>query len=225
MEGLPRVRITRVVDGDSLYARNSSGHYIVIRLSLIDAPEYYQPYGRESRDFLAELTLGKVLWFRYLETDYRYQRLVGILYDDPDGPSINRKMVAAGWAYYWPWYGSTDSLVAAAQLEARTRRRGMWAKGDTGVRPWIYREQQRSLATQPSRPSQGPKPDAPPPRTPVKPTIPAPVAPVRQRAAPRKVQSPLKRDPNDPGNRQEWLKALAVGGLIFLMSALAYCMG
>ena len=94
MEGLPRVRVIRVRDGDGLLARTQSGRISEIRLSLIDAPEFNQPYWRQAKDFLARLTLGKTLCFRPLETGYRYQRLMGILYDDPEGPSINRLMVS-----------------------------------------------------------------------------------------------------------------------------------
>ena len=180
MEDMPRIRVVRVKDGDSLIIETRSNPSVEIRLSLIDAPELEQPYGIQATAFLRTLTLGKILWFRALERD-RYGRLVGILYDDEEGPSINRQMVAAGWAFYWTRYGTDDSMEAA-QEEARARRRGIWGNGDPGLRPWEYREQQRIRTGQQRRSISRPRAGISPRR-----------ASQRRRQRARPAQTPAKK--------------------------------
>ena len=222
MEGLYSVRVIRVKDGDGLIARTQSGRILEIRLSLIDAPELSQLYGRQSMYFLERLTSGKELQFRYLETD-RYQRLVGILYDDMEEPSVNRQMVAAGWAYYWPWYNKTDGLMDAAQKEARSMRKGMWAKGNPGIKPWVFREHQRISAGQqrvpvPRHTGQQPMPV---------PNTTRPVAPVHQEPEPKpsriENQHPprgIQRKPDGKRGRDwNWLWWLVVPLIIALLQA------
>ena len=140
-----QVRVTRVLDGDtvSVIVLNNDSFRIPIRvrLAFIDAPELTQDYGRDSAEFLRQLTRNKSLLMIVTKGQDRYGRVVGIL-SEGDGPSINRQMVSAGWAYYYIYDDGRDGRVERAEEEARARGGGMWASGDPGARPWEYRREQ-----------------------------------------------------------------------------------
>ena len=137
--GRVRVRVLRVYDGDTLLVQRTGGDRkrLLLRLFGIGAPESDQEFGVESGDYLAELVLGGTFLLGIIESEDRYSRVVGILYDGT-GTSINQQMVAAGWAYYWTQYGT---LRGGQQAEATARRNGLgvWRNPDGGIRPWNWR--------------------------------------------------------------------------------------
>lgn len=133
------VRVQRVRDGDSLFVRVlDTGAIIHVRLAFIDAPEIDQPHGLASRAYLRSLALGKNFTLVITDSSDHYGRVVGLLSEDAACPSINREMVAAGWAFYWELWGRSVRLRLAEE-EAQSRNRGMWEHGDPGERPWDYR--------------------------------------------------------------------------------------
>ncbi len=139
-----RVRIRRVVDGDSLEVKYSGLFSFLrrpfpVRLYGIDAPELAQPYGQESRQQLASLVQRGGIRMDAVTID-RYGRTVGILYsrrrkDEP----VNVAMVRSGMAWWYRRYGGRDLGFPEAEAEAKRRRRGIWKDGDRIRRPWDYR--------------------------------------------------------------------------------------
>lgn len=113
------------IDGDSL--RKGESEY---RLHAIDAPELHQtctsssgsqyPCGREAQKALRNLVSGQTLSCRIVETD-RYGRLVATC--EAQGLDINEELVRQGWAIAYRAHGMD---YAAAELEARKARRGIW---------------------------------------------------------------------------------------------------
>ena len=55
----------------------------------------------------------------------------------PDGRSLNRELVAAGFAWWFRRH-STDRGLEALEREARAARRGLWADPNP-VPPWAFR--------------------------------------------------------------------------------------
>lgn len=139
-----RVRIWRVVDGDSVEVKYAGLFSFLrrpfpVRLYGIDAPELAQPYGRESRQQLEKLVRRGGIRMDVVSTD-RYGRTVGILYPrrrrhEP----VNVAMVRSGMAWWYRRYGTGGLRFADAELEARQRRRGLWKDGKRAQRPWDYR--------------------------------------------------------------------------------------
>ena len=142
-----KVRVTRVVDGDSLVvARRRWFNFLVrpkpfpVRLYAIDAPELSQPYGTEAREGMCKMARGS-LRLEAVGND-RYGRVVGVVYRRSRKKSLNHKMVAAGLAYSYQRYGKLDG-IDEAEARARKRRLGIWKSGESQTRPWDHRRNSR----------------------------------------------------------------------------------
>ncbi len=103
-----------VHDGDTLTAVDAGNVQHKVRLHGIDAPEVKHAFGIKARDWLAELTLRKVVRVNVHEHD-RYRRLLADI--EVAGQSVNRRMVADGMAWHYSRY-SKDAGLAAAEREA-----------------------------------------------------------------------------------------------------------
>ena len=99
-----RVRVERVIDGDSLLVARDrglagmlfGGGTVEVRLFGIDAPELGQSFGFEARSALEGMSRGP-LTLKARSKD-RYGRTVGTLMDSR-GRSVNLMMVEAGFAH------------------------------------------------------------------------------------------------------------------------------
>jgi endonuclease YncB( thermonuclease family) len=114
----------RIVDGDTLVVAGCR-----VRLFGIDAPETSQPEGDLARAHLVRLVGGAEVRVTPLDTD-RHGRTVAAVHCD--GRDLARAMAADGFARatgFWSW------AYVPAELGARWRRRGLWAKSRfSGIR-------------------------------------------------------------------------------------------
>ncbi|MCR5752510.1 MAG: thermonuclease family protein [Kiritimatiellae bacterium] len=116
-------KVTRVSDGDTIWVRDRLGQRHKVRLNRIDAPESDQPFGKESTLHLQSIVGNKEVTVEY-ETHDRYGRILGIIrLGDED---VNLQMVRDGYAWHYRHFDNTPSY-AAAESEARTAKRGLWA--------------------------------------------------------------------------------------------------
>jgi micrococcal nuclease len=121
--GRPVWRVDTVHDGDTVTCIDTAGTPQKIRLLGIDAPEFDQPYGRLSRNGLAEKLGGGAVRVEGKARD-QHGRLLGRLWiDDRD---LNREMVADGLAWVFGGFAPDPDLVAA-ETAARRAHRGLWA--------------------------------------------------------------------------------------------------
>ena len=126
-------RVTRIVDGDTLYTKDGTK----IRLHGIDTPERDQPYGKQATGALDGLIKAKVL-VEEKDTD-RYGRLVGVFYT-AEGLNVNLEMVCSGNAWWYERYARNNRAMANCQDEAKEARLGLW-EDDSPVAPWVWRRQ------------------------------------------------------------------------------------
>lgn len=128
-------RVVGVHDGDTITVLRDD-HAEKIRLAEIDCPELRQAFGTRAKQFTSGLVFGKTVTVHARERD-RYGRTVGevIL---PDGRSLNRELVAAGFAWQYTKY-SKDKELARIETEARQAKRGLWADARP-VPPWEFRK-------------------------------------------------------------------------------------
>lgn len=126
-------RVTHIGDGDSLSVCRE-GREARVRLLYIDAPEYRQSFGRESRRSLAELcehTVARVEWER---TD-RYGRMLATV--ACRGVEANLEQVRRGMA----WVSRLDTPregFHAAERSARDNGLGLWSEAQPEP-PWQWR--------------------------------------------------------------------------------------
>lgn len=126
-------KVVRIADGDTLTLLVDDRQHKV-RLAEIDAPERGQPFGQRARQALAALTHEKIVTVRFEERD-RYGRVLGEAF--VDGISVNRTLVASGYAWAYRRY-LQDKLYLEVEQQARAQERGLWADPDP-VPPWQWR--------------------------------------------------------------------------------------
>lgn len=132
-------QVVKVSDGDTIQVMHNSKAEKV-RLAEIDCPEKGQPYGNAAKKYVLDLAAQEIVTVE-VQTKDRYGRTVGEVFF-PDGRSLNREIVKAG--YGW-WYRKYSSNVSLGQLEedARKANRGLWQDKDP-VPPWEWRRGKRA---------------------------------------------------------------------------------
>ena len=150
-KALPRtVRVTRVIDGDTVEVRVGGGLFRRarmerIRLYGIDAPESKQRGGPRSTRHLRRLIgSGKGVQLIARDTD-QYGRTVGLIYPRRSGPeeSYNFRMVQAGHAHCYMLSAADQAAYQQAQQDAQEHRRGLWKQRDP-TPPWEWRQADRA---------------------------------------------------------------------------------
>lgn len=127
-------KVVKISDGDTIQVMHN-GKAEKIRLAGIDCPESKQPFGQAAKKFTLSLAAQKIVTVK-VETADRYGRTVGevIL---PDGRSLNRELVHAGYAWWYRKY-SKDTSLKALESDARANHLGLWADPNP-VAPWDWR--------------------------------------------------------------------------------------
>jgi endonuclease YncB( thermonuclease family) len=115
-------RVIGISDGDTITVLKNKTR-IKIRLHGIDCPEFHQAFGNRARRFTSKKVYKKTVTIRPVDTD-RYGRTVAWVYID--GKNLNEEIVRAGLARHYRRY-SNDGNLAAAELEARKKRAGIWS--------------------------------------------------------------------------------------------------
>jgi endonuclease YncB( thermonuclease family) len=138
-------RVVRVADGDTITVLDSGNNQHKIRLNGIDAPEKSQAFGQKSREHLASLVSGKTVFVVYKSKD-RYGRVLGTVF--ADSVNVNLEMLRGGFAWHYKRYDSTPAF-AAAELEARKERRGLWVDANP-INPEDFRHRGKSSVSKSS---------------------------------------------------------------------------
>jgi endonuclease YncB( thermonuclease family) len=133
-------KVVGVSDGDTITVLDSSKTQHKIRLAGIDAPEKAQAFGERSKQHLSDLVFGKTVTVDWNKTD-RYGRTIGKVV--VNGQDANLRQVQAGLAWHYKQYekeqsASDRSSYAQAEVDARTRRIGLW-RDAAQIPPWDFR--------------------------------------------------------------------------------------
>ncbi len=149
-------QVVEISDGATLTVQDSAKARLKIRLAGIDAPETAQPFGRESRKHLSDLTLGRTVRVEWRRQD-DYGRILGKVLlraaDCPNCPKTGDAGLAqleAGMAW---WRRDTrreqtledQGYYEYAEFDARARRIGLW-QDPAPVPPWEWRKRNQIMA-------------------------------------------------------------------------------
>ena len=126
-------KVVSIHDGDTITILTEQKQQIKVRLFGIDAPELKQPYGKKSRQFLANLIAGKVVEVNENGKD-RYKRTIGTIY--LDGKDINAQMVENGYAWA---YRKFSKKYTPQESKAKSQKLGLW-RDEEPVPPWEWRK-------------------------------------------------------------------------------------
>lgn len=125
-------KVIKISDGDTIMILQDK-QQIKVRLFGIDAPELKQPYGKKSKQFLANLIAGEVVEVEENGKD-RYKRTLGIIHFK--GQDINAQMVLNGYAWAYVKY---SRIYVDQEKTAREKKRGLWQSSDP-TPPWKWRK-------------------------------------------------------------------------------------
>ena len=133
-------KVIRVVDGDSVNVISLlEKEELKLRLYGIDAPEWKQAYGKESKDALKGfLEPNTEITVKVLDKD-RYGRLICELHLDNKDISVNEWMVSEGNAWHYVKYAPEDINLQHAEKNARNNKLGLWSL-ETPIPPWEFRK-------------------------------------------------------------------------------------
>ena len=115
-------RCVGVTDGDTITVLAGT-EKMKIRLLGIDTPERGQDFSRRATKFTSSLVSDRQVRIFPKEKD-RYGRLVARV--KVDAMDVSLELVRAGLAWHYKRY-SSDPGLAAAELQARADRRGVWS--------------------------------------------------------------------------------------------------
>ena len=144
-------RVVSVADGDTITIIGDGNAQYKIRLNAIDAPEKSQAFGQKSKQQLSNYVFGKDITVTWKSKD-KYGRVLGTVF--VGGKDINLQMVRDGLAHHYKRFDNSPAY-AAAETEARQKRRGLWAD-DNPISPEDYRHRGKSAATAPPSPTATP---------------------------------------------------------------------
>ena len=125
-------KVVSIHDGDTITMLQNKTQ-IKVRLFGIDAPELKQPYGKKSKQFLANLIAREVVEVDENGKD-RYKRTLGIIYYK--GQDINAQMVLNGYAWAYVKY---SRIYVDQEKTARENKRGLWQSSNP-TPPWEWRK-------------------------------------------------------------------------------------
>lgn len=131
--------VTRVVDGDTIEVKDEAGKISKVRLIGIDTPETVDPrkavqcFGKEASNRTKYLLMGQTV---NLEADPtqddldKYGRMLRYV-SLSDGTDVNLSLVRDGYAHEYTYRIPYQRQAAykAAQIEAESAGRGLWAPG------------------------------------------------------------------------------------------------
>ena len=112
-------KVVEVLDGDTF--KLDSGQRV--RLADIDAPGLSFCLGKEAKDRLSQLILGKKVILREIRKD-KFGRTLALVYQGDK--FINKIMLEEGWGRYDSTQTSKDKLLLQSAREAREKKRGVW---------------------------------------------------------------------------------------------------
>ncbi len=143
---LTRVRVTRIVDGDTIYVRFSSGLEEKVRLIGVDAPEINhptkgeEPFGVESAEYAQHLLYNIVAWLEFDEGEQdQYGRMLAYLWlEKPEevteaeirAKMFNARLLFDGYAKQVIFQPNVKYVEYFSDFvnEARREKRGLWAE-------------------------------------------------------------------------------------------------
>lgn len=132
-------KVIDVIDGDTIILLDRANQQHTIRLFGIDAPETstQQPFGEESKEFLASMIMDKEVKIIIKDTD-KYHRIIGIV--KFDGKDINKIMVEKGFAWAYSYY---TEVYVDAHKQAKEQKLGLWVDAKA-QEPYKWRKTHRN---------------------------------------------------------------------------------
>ena len=137
-----QAKVIHITDGDTITVLNEVKEEIKVRLNGIDCPEIGQAFGKKSKDFTRDLSIGEFVTIHGYDQD-RYGRTIGDVILQ-DGRNLSQELVKAGYAWWFFKYSDDDQL-GLLEVRAKIAKVGLW-KDRNPIPPWIYRHRSEFIS-------------------------------------------------------------------------------
>jgi endonuclease YncB( thermonuclease family) len=145
IDGLPKAKVVRVCDGDTVIVVKGWAE-IIVRLDSIDCPEAGQEWGDIAKFGLIKLIGGKYVHLEEHGLDDYGRTLATVYVQHRDGEhwtNVNERMVTLGHAwvmrrYYDHLPSNRQATLNRLESWARTKQVGLW-RSPNPVPPWQWR--------------------------------------------------------------------------------------
>lgn len=127
--------VISVSDGDTFRVMINNKNE-KIRLFGVDAPEHNQEWGKESREALSKLILGKEILLDIKDRD-QFGRAVAVLF--VENINVNLEMIRTGNAWYYEFFDKNNSENKKAMENAKKKKLGLWSKPNP-IRPYEFKK-------------------------------------------------------------------------------------
>ena len=128
--------VVRIIDGDTIHVRDTTGETHRIRLAMIDAPEREQPFGTESTKKLSELLRQSTVRLKVKCID-KYNREVAFVYCE--GKDVSAEMLKEGMALHYHMNFDKCEIYDKFEEAAKRCHKGLWSQ-EKIEKPWDYRQ-------------------------------------------------------------------------------------
>ena len=112
-----------------------------VRLADVDCPEKSQPFGKNARQYAADLCFGQTVTVTCAAKRDRYGRLIGTV-TNANGVNVNEALVKAGFAWHYKQYSKKEA-ISGYEATAREKHLGLWADNNP-TPPWDWRKEKRN---------------------------------------------------------------------------------
>ncbi len=138
---LERVKVVRVVDGDTIVVRYKNKNR-KLRFWGVDTPEYHQAYSKVAKRFTTDLVKDSIIT---VETKYwdDYGRMVSIV-TLRDNRILNEELIKSGLAWVHIYYCNESICDKWYQYEAiaKNKKRGLWHDRNP-TPPWVWKRKKK----------------------------------------------------------------------------------
>ena len=131
-------KVIGVKDGDTIVLLQDNKP-LTVRLYGVDSPEKAQDFGTQAKNFTSDMVFGKYVTLASKGND-RYGRTIGEI-ALLDGRSLNKELVANGFAWYYRAYAN-DPKLGYLENDARRLEKGLWSHPNP-TPPWDFRKDKR----------------------------------------------------------------------------------
>lgn len=128
--------VSKVQDGDTLALTSDKATYKV-RLAEIDAPELKQSFGKEAKESLTQVAMGKNVTAHCASRDIYGRYICKVLFNDSD---LAMHQMNRGMAWVYVGYAKKSSPMFKLEAKAKKDKTGLW-KETSPVAPWVFRKQ------------------------------------------------------------------------------------
>jgi endonuclease YncB( thermonuclease family) len=131
-----RVKVTRVVDGDTFTAINRDDLQLRFRLYGIDAPEKRQAFSNVSKKTLEAIIHNKTVIVEVLSTDNWGRHIAKV--STQSVKDVGAKMLERGVAWHYKQYDNSEEY-SEMEKKARKNKIGLWVDPKP-TPPWLWRK-------------------------------------------------------------------------------------